>query len=234
MNKKEFKEIYKKYNEFETLPDRFKFCIEILKPCKCIDISKDCGIPLSTITRIKNGMIDNPNRIYSLLISRYFNVNELWLFNSKYFPVSEEEYNKKCLKLSTKEQFTDVIETPSKDGKMIISKDYKQLGNDLLAFCNYRELLPIILDLIETSNYVNSINDDNESFLINEINLLKNKNKETNESLQDLAKKTRNVNISEEELLDIYNKYIKQLAKGTYINLHGDDDIDEENEKKNK
>lgn len=228
MNKKEFEEIYKKYNEFDTLQDRFKFCMEVLRPCKGVDISNDCRIPLSTVTRIKNGLIFNPNPLYCLVISKYFNVNQLWLFKSKYFPASEEEYKKKCIKLSPGKLGTDIIETPSKDKKRTISKNYDQLGQDLLAFANYKELLPLIFDLIESTDFVKKIKDDNESFLINEINLLKDEKDDNRNNFQNLAKKTRSA--SYEELTEL----LQEMARKNVIDFLKVDDDDEEDDDENK
>lgn len=200
MNKKDFKEIYKKYGEFDTIPDRFKFCMEVLKPCNCAEISKKCDIPLTTVMRIKDGKIEKPNRVYLYTIANFFGVNFRWFIDSKFFPISIDSSLNECL-------------TPNKDGEIdfhnlqadtksgIIFKGIAEYEKAFEALIMYKDLIPILLNCITDNDFLNKVVNNNINEIISKNNLSNSKQKK--ESLQQLARKTRNTIPSYEELMNM-------------------------------
>lgn len=207
MNKKEFEEIYKKYGEFDTIPDRFKFCMEVLKPCNCAEISKKCDIPLTTIMRIRDGKIISPNRVYLYAIADFFGVNFRWFIDSKFFPISIDLSLNECL-------------TPNKDGEIdfhnlqadsksgIVFKNVTEYEKAFEALIMYKDLIPTLLNCINDNDFLNKVVNSNINEIITKINL--SNNKEKKESLQQLARKTRNTIPSYEELMNMMKNLDKE------------------------
>ena len=207
MNKKEFEEIYKKYGEFDTIPERFKFCMEVLKPCNCAEISKKCDIPLTTIMRIRDGKIISPNRVYLYAIADFFGVNFRWFIDSKFFPISIDSSLNECL-------------TPNKDGEIdfhnlqadtksgIVFKNITEYEKAFEALIMYKDLIPTLLNCINDNDFLNKVVNNNINEIITKINL--SNNKEKKESLQQLARKTRNTIPSYEELMNMMKNLDKE------------------------
>lgn len=212
MEKINFKNIYKKYNNFDTFLDRLNFCIEVLKPTTCYKIAKQTQIPLPTITRIKDGKIKNPNSAYLFAISQYFNVTYEWLTESKYFPITYDDYFEKCLSGGPHSEI-EILDIQSHNDCVLFNSydEYKQVTKALPI---YQELVPIIIKYLIKSKYLEKIIKNNEMQIIELIKLLdddqKKKNSKSND-IKELGKKTRfDKDINIEEIRNAYNTIEKK------------------------
>lgn len=209
MDKDEFKKIYKKYNEFDTLNDRFRFCMEVLKSCNCNEISKACDIPLTTVTRIRDGKIANPNPVYLYSIAMFFGVNYQWLVESKYFPFSRINNKYNCL-TPDKNGLIDFhnLQKDSKSG--IIFKDIDEYKKAFEAFIMYKDFIPILINCIDENKFLEKVENANFEKIIFQINFLNQVKKHNDNDMQQLARKVRNSIISYEKLMEMMNDFEKK------------------------
>lgn len=216
MDREEFNLYYTKYNNFNTMVDRFNFCIEVLKPTTCYKIAKQTQIPLPTITRIKDGKIKNPNSAYLFAISQYFNVTYEWLTESKYFPIDQKDYLKKCI-CNDSESDDVFLEIVSKKTLPLAFNDLNEYNQAIKAFPLYKDLIPEFINYLVKKGYLEKVMNNNISQILNKIEENKKEIQgvdNTESSLKQLAKEKRNsknVNIS--EIREKVNKISKSKDK---------------------
>lgn len=216
MNNKDFIKIYKEYNEFNTFIDRLNFCMDVLKPTNCFVISKELDIPVSTVTRIKKGTIQNPNPVYLYAIASFLGVTYEWLVESKYFPIDQKDYLKKCI-CNDSESDDAFLEIESKKTLPLAFNDLNEYNQAIKAFPLYKDLIPEFINYLVKKGYLEKVMDNNISQILNKIEENKKEIQVDNNnesSLKQLAKEKRNsknVNIS--EIREKVNKISKSKDK---------------------
>ena len=161
MKKEEFNLYYTKYNSFNTMVDRLKFCMEVLKPTTCNKIGTFLNIPVPTISRIKNGETKNSNEGYLRAIAGYFDVTYEWLVISKYYPIFKEDLDIECINnCNLGAEIKDILKIDGNDllSRIKTKEDYQQICN---ALPFYKELFSKFIIFLNESNYLKNAEDKN-------------------------------------------------------------------------
>ena len=212
MNRVDFNLYYTSYNNFNTFIDRLNFCMDVLKPTNCFVISKELDIPVSTVTRIKKGTIQNPNPVYLYAIASFLGVTYEWLVESKYFPIDQKDYLKNCI-CNDSESDDAFLEIESKKTLPLAFNDLNEYNQAIKAFPLYKDLIPEFINYLVKKGYLEKVMDNNISQILNKIEengkgIQDGDN--TEGSLKQLAKekrKRRNIDIDElREQVDKINK----------------------------
>ena len=215
MKKEEFNLYYTSYNNFNTFIDRLNFCMDVLKPTNCFVISKELDIPVSTVTRIKKGTIQNPNPVYLYAIASFLGVTYEWLVESKYFPIDQKDYLKNCI-CNDSESDDAFLEIESKKTLPLAFNDLNEYNQAIKAFPLYKDLIPEFINYLVKKGYLEKVMDNNFFQILNKIeeNKKEIKDGEDEGSLKQLAKeKRRRRNIDIDELREKVNKINKAKNK---------------------
>lgn len=216
MNEKELKKIYKEYNNFNTLTDRLNFCMEVLKPTNCYVISRKLDIPVATVTRIKKGVFQNPNPVYLYAIAHFFGVTYEWLVESKYFPIDQNDFFKKCI-CNDSESDDEFVKIESRKTLPLAFDDLNEYNQAIKAFPMYKDLIPEFINYLVDKGHLQKVIDNNISQILNKIEENKKEIIEdinTENSLKQLAKEKRNSkNVDITEIREKVNNISKSKNK---------------------
>ena len=216
MKKEEFNLYYARYNEFNTMVDRLKFCMEVLKPTTCNKIGTFLNIPVPTISRIKNGETKNSNEGYLRAIAGYFDVTYEWLTISKYYPIDPNDCFKNCIGNDLK-SFDSILKNTIKENDTLAFNDLNEYNQAIKAFPLYKDLIPEFINYLVKKGYLEKVMDNNVSQILNKIEENKKGIRDgdnTEDSLKQLAKeKRRRRNIDIDELREQVNKINKAKNK---------------------